>query len=830
MIRNFFSIAAIVVFLSCAQNAQAAKKWLHSSEFGRMQIILNPNPTLSEEKAAEWFQRHWHTMTGNLIPILSKPDPTKVTVWLGPNDNPFFEQSDLIALGNDGFVIETISKSNQANMNGTREDRHLILAGGRQRGTLYAVWHFFEKIMGMRWLAPDSFHVPLPPNEIPTMKVRKIPDFWYRDISYRAFAETPWLNAAGKTNGFYSGTPKDWGGHIRYLRGLEGHGHTFHYFIPPEEYFDDHPEYFAEIDGIRRADGQLCLTNPDVLAITIQKVDQLLDERDENEKIISVSQMDFFQYDSWCTCSNCEMIDQEEESQAGTIIRFVNEVARAIRTDHPEVLVDTFAYQYSRRPPAHTVPEDNVIVRLCDFECDFSRPLDDPTIPENRAFLADLKQWGRITKNLFIWDYTQNWYSHQGPHPNIHVLQPNVALFAKYGASGVFEQSSWESPHSDFEFLKEYILAHSLWEPRGDWKIWYKEFLTYYYQEAAPYIDEYLNLIHNHTHGEEVFLHLANRMQWMDYDMVVRAQTIFYRAFKEIKNPVLVERLRYAYLPVQYAALVCPPRITATSEAYTFERPPSQSFDEYWDMIMEYGVTRLEDWPIEYFRDRLDGTTPPRKEVHPKTTLTASNFDLEVLPTLGGKITQLESKKKQWLNGFRIPDKSRHCLQLWIADNEQNMAPVETPFSIISNTESELTLQSKIDSTWLVTLTYEFNPSISTLTYEVTLSNETELEQSPKFQIKMELATDSRKRSTIFGAQEEPIRLREKSSVTFNQNSPWHLEDRKHLIGVVPESAATALVNIRDHSHRMATSITWTPILESVPPGSTTHWGMDVKL
>jgi hypothetical protein len=45
-----------------------------------------------------------------------------------------------------------------------------------------------------------------------------------------------------------------------------------------------------------------------------------------------------------------------------------NAVADAIKDEYPNVAIDTFAYQYTRKPPAHVVPRPNVIVRLCSIE------------------------------------------------------------------------------------------------------------------------------------------------------------------------------------------------------------------------------------------------------------------------------------------------------------------------------------------------------------------------------------------------------------------------------------------------------------------------------
>ena len=51
-------------------------------------------------------------------------------------------------------------------------------------------------------------------------------------------------------------------------------GHAFYAFVPPEEYFKDHPEYFEMDDrGRRKAErGQLCTTNPEVIEIVARQL------------------------------------------------------------------------------------------------------------------------------------------------------------------------------------------------------------------------------------------------------------------------------------------------------------------------------------------------------------------------------------------------------------------------------------------------------------------------------------------------------------------------------------------------------------------------------
>ena len=771
--------------MGVAHHACADPVWAWSSEYSRFHIVLSENAHPAEQKAAEWFQRHWKTTTGHRLDISDKPRPRHINVWIGMTDNPYADPAT--APKNDGVIMRTVSRANRMNQVGDPEDRNLILYGGSPRGSVYAVWEFFKQQMGMRWLALDAFRVPLPPETLPTINFRHEPPFWYRDISYRAYVSTPWKASQGRVNGFWSRLDEEYGGHISYVGGFEGAGHTFHLFVSPDIYFEGHPEYFAEIDGVRRADGQLCLTNPDVLQITIENAREQLRNRKPYERILSISQMDFFWFDSWCTCHTCAALDAREGSHSGTIIHFVNAVAQALEDEFSDVYVDTFAYQYSRTPPKHVRPRDNVIVRLCDFEADFSRPLTDRRSKQNRAFVHDLKKWARITEHLFVWDYTQNWYSHQGPHPNIHVLQPNISLFARLGVEGVLEQASWESPHSDYEYLKGYILEHALWDPKSNGNDLYNEFIALYYGEAAPYIDEYQQLIRERT--RHVQLHLNNRMTWMDYETVEKAQAIFHEAFKHTTDPVTLERLNYAYLPVQYAALVCPPRVFRSADTYTFVRPPSQTFDEYWDMLMQYGVTRLEDWPIELFRERLNGKTPPRHEVQPIEKLVSNHLEIWVVPGMGGKIVRGRSltKSQDWLTGYIDPLSQRGIIEDRIVLEEDWLTPIDQPYSILEQTEMSLTMETTLSNGLRILKHITLDSDQPRMSIKMTYTNTTAETMSLRAQLHPQWSLPSHNANPALWTQAETTWTKQKRAVqpmhvSANTTGRWAIRSAGHTL------------------------------------------------
>ena len=254
------------------------------------------------------------------------------------------------------------------------------------------------------------------------------------------------------------------GGKVTYARFV----HTMQELVPPEEYFDSHPEYFAlRIDengnGVRQNGyAQPCLTNPEVLAIAKKNVRKILASRPDAD-IISVSQNDNF---TFCQCDKCRAVDEEEGSHAGTLLRFVNAIAEDIEKDYPHVAVDTLAYQYTRKPPKLTKPRKNVIVRLCSIECCFSHTLDDPSCPENRKFAEDIVEWNKICDRIYVWDYVTDFCFYVQTFPNFGVLRQNMRFFAEHGVKGMYPEGNYNSPQSgEFGELRCYLLAKLMIDP-----------------------------------------------------------------------------------------------------------------------------------------------------------------------------------------------------------------------------------------------------------------------------------------------------------------------------------------------------------------------------
>ncbi|MHB8897469.1 MAG: DUF4838 domain-containing protein [Thermoguttaceae bacterium] len=343
--------------------------------------------------------------------------------------------------------------------------------------------------------------------------------------------------------------PEEYGG----PNGLVGWVHTFYQInglLPPEKYFDQHPHWYSQVGGKRKKEhSQLCLTNEEMRREMVRVVKERI-RANPGATMISISQND---WQGYCECDKCRAIDEYEQSHAGTLIHFINAVAEEVEKDYPAILVETLAYQYTRQPPKHVRPRANVVIRLCSIECSFAETLADGKSQANAAFRQDLEGWSRLSRQLYVWDYVTNFSDYLAPHPNFHVLAPNLRYFADRGAIGIFEQGDSGCRVGDFVRLRAWYLAHLLWNPQADERQLLREFMEGYYGAAAPHLTEYLELMSEagRRAGIPIRCFASDTRGWLPLADLNRAWQLFEHAAMAVADdPVLAERVRRERLPL----------------------------------------------------------------------------------------------------------------------------------------------------------------------------------------------------------------------------------------------------------------------------------------
>ncbi len=417
------------------------------------------------------------------------------------------------------------------------EKENLVISGGSSQSTLYAVYEFLERELGCLWLSPEE-------EKVPTLSTISIPanlNYIYTpDVTTRTMHSELFYNYHGFADK-HKVTHEAFPYYVPTAR-----VHTFHRFVPEKTFGDKHPEYYA-LRGNQRLHTQLCLTNPEVLQIIKDSV-RIYFERYPEASVISVSSNDNTQY---CQCEKCQKIDGEEGSPSGTMIRFVNEIAK----EFPDKTISTLAYQYTRKP-CKTKALDNVLITLCSIECDRSGPIEE----KSPDFAKDLMGWKKLSNNIRIWDYTTQFTNILAPFPNIYSLQPNIQFFRNNHAKWIFEQHS-NLPSELFE-LRSYLTAKLLWNPDIDAEQVIAEFVNAYYEEAGIYVKKYIDTIHKELLKDPDFFLFTSGDPAQAFDSFLSPENLkqynvfFDEAEKVVANkPEILKRIRVARISTDYASL-----------------------------------------------------------------------------------------------------------------------------------------------------------------------------------------------------------------------------------------------------------------------------------
>ncbi|CUU37582.1 MAG: DUF4838 domain-containing protein [Armatimonadetes bacterium] len=505
----------------------------------RMPILTQegaiPAEVYASEELAHWLQQ----MTGAPFErVAASPEsipPAGIVVGQGSVARKLFPEVPFDRLGAEEIVI--LSKG-----------RYLLLAGGRPRGTLYAVYQFLQRYGGIRWFAPWATQVPRRRTfRLNPVRVQESPAFEYREPFWYPAFDGDWA-ARNCVNGHRPSLTEKHGGKVEYV----GFVHTFYWLVPPEQYFEKHPEWYSLIDGKRQWEkAQLCCTNPQLRKFLVERVRQILRENPQAQ-IISISQND---WKGACQCDACRAIDEREGTPCGSVLDMVNYIAERLEKEFPHVAFDTLAYWYTRKPTRTLRPRPNVIIRLCSIECSFAQPLEHPM---NKDFADDIRGWSERSQRLYVWDYTTNFNHYILPHPNYFVLGANVRFFHRHGVRGLFEQGAYQSHGAEMAELRAWVLAQLMWNPYQDDGKLIDEFLKGYYGAAAPYIKQAMGRFAERAKDSRMGCFIQPKdAPYLDLETLTYAEQNWERAEQAVRHdPERLWRVQIGRLPIWYAWLV----------------------------------------------------------------------------------------------------------------------------------------------------------------------------------------------------------------------------------------------------------------------------------
>lgn len=511
------------------------------------QIIIPDKPIKSEKKAASELKKHLKMIAGVEFLIKTCSELNDIEggkyIFVGPSLEVKRRLSNLPwdTMGTDRIIIKNVNDQ-------------LIIAGGRPRGTLYATYTFLEDVLGCRWWTSTESYIPhkkdillsnLDIDYEPEIKDYRVS--YYNDVTHNAE-----FCAKLKVTGPYASVSRcsEYGGGIKII---PRSSHTHLVLLPPDKYFNEHPEWYGMND--RRTPHCLCLANPEMRMEMIAVINQLLDkpENQEDNVYVMLSAPDGGRH---CKCRKCQSLVKNEGALSGPFVIFESTVAEEVRKKHPNVKFTSVLYWSTIKPPKHAKYE-NFTLKFCTS---FFSMCDAVNSPFNMKRWQDYLKWREIMPNNKFWgmDYNTIFRDYLQPFPFLKVAADNIKIFANNGATAYFMHGDGHCSLGDFNALRAWTIAHILWNPKLNYNELEREFLNGYYGVAAPYIQKYLELLHNAAVQDNKFhLDFEDRgMGFLNAKIIIEAAKLFDHAINAVNdNPKLKERVRKIRCSILYAAI-----------------------------------------------------------------------------------------------------------------------------------------------------------------------------------------------------------------------------------------------------------------------------------
>ena len=134
-------------------------------------IVVSSQATESEQHAAREFSRLLALSSGVSLPVVQDTEAGwRHEILIGASKRTVIDTAEL---GEDGFTIRT-------------EGRKLSIVGGKDKGTLYGVYSFFDEYLGYRCLSSKVFDYPkLEQVSVEQIDDTQVPVNQFRDTHYR---------------------------------------------------------------------------------------------------------------------------------------------------------------------------------------------------------------------------------------------------------------------------------------------------------------------------------------------------------------------------------------------------------------------------------------------------------------------------------------------------------------------------------------------------------------------------------------------------------------------------------------------------------------------
>lgn len=498
MIINRVALAAVLLALFPI-SAMAADSCLIKNGKPAGCIVLPASETdKGVVKAADDFSKYLKEMSGADVPVVRDSGKCPgFRILLGSTRFAPVKAEEVARknVGFDGFVMKSVPGG-------------LLLAGRTPKARKWAVYHFADFILGIRWYTAEDDGPTIPKRStvtIPNLRETVKPDFAWRcqwwsfqGLPMHAKHETPLSKKLQVNRDTWWEFNRQWGINAEV-------GHAFSALVP-QELFAEHPEYFPYINYTFKedkwspfnaqvipadADGNLpawpwksgrygvndsfqrCFSNPAVLDLAAKGTARQF-AADPTLEFASLSNNDG---PWWCACDNCKAMGRTNSHQALT---FADRVAAANKAAFPDRGYFMLAYSHTLEPPSDMMADPAIVPIVAPlWQCRI-HPITS-NCPDRVYMRKVYKEWSRICHGrIGYYPYTT-----PGPFtfPGPMALAEEIRFVHKLGGMGYIRENQF-TPKVGWAMMN-WIDTRLMWNIKLDVAKLRREFIENYYGKKA---------------------------------------------------------------------------------------------------------------------------------------------------------------------------------------------------------------------------------------------------------------------------------------------------------------------------------------------------------
>lgn len=263
----------------------------------------------------------------------------------------------------------------------------------------------------------------------------------------------------------------------------------------PEENIE---KLYATING-KKNEGQLCFSSEEMFRKLESYIVDNFGEKNKTRFVIAPDDTPLA-----CTCPSCIAIGNTEQNATPAVTELVLRLSNRFQNH----FFYTTSYLSTREATDRQLPSNaGVMISAIDF----SLRQTNSNEGDVKKLKKQIDEWKNVTKNIYIWDYINNFDDYLTPFPVLKIAQQRLKLFKQYGVKGVFYNGSGYN-YSALDEMKTYVLSALLINPDQSVDNLIQKFLNQEYPVAKKWLyDYYIGLENSTLSGKRLGLYAGIR-------------------------------------------------------------------------------------------------------------------------------------------------------------------------------------------------------------------------------------------------------------------------------------------------------------------------------